>query len=591
MARALSPRVARLRSLGTALVYLALGVFGNSDAWRQGGSNHLVGGTGGDLGQEIWFLKVVSHNFFHGLGLLQTDLINYPIGVNLTNMTAMPTLGAILAPVTGIFGPISSYNVATTLAPALGALGMYWAANRWLTTWTARFVAGLLFGFSPYVIAQNWCHLFLSTVVFFPLALGLLHEIFVRQKWSAMLAGMALGLVIVAQLGLSPEMLLDGCIALGIYCAVRFRKNLHFDRARWPYLQRALRFVAVPMLLPAALFVHAFLNGTNAFKGAYRPSHMVSHLATDVVNIFLPTNLHAFTLGVGRHVGSLYYYSSLTGPHFADPFEAGAYISIPLLLALTLLIRTGPKSTRLNALLVTAVASLVISMGDSLHINGWNTHIPLPFAILRRLPLLESSIASRWSLFLWLALALIVGQGIDWAITQVRSRPRSPLPTQRATAFLALTAVGVIMLAPYWPLVAGPQQMPAWFATRASSEIPPGATVVTYPIAQNGNPLPMMWQSLNNLNYRLVAGAAGPQVTAVNPIRDAIRECDAGGNPASNRATVSAARSQIAHYPTVYFVSTSFGPAQACASRLFRAIAGFEGEKRDDVVVWANVTP
>ena len=581
----------RLRSLGTTFVYLSLGILGNWDAWRQGGSDHLVGGSGGDLGQEIWFLKVVSHNFFNGLGFLQTDLINYPIGVNLTNMTAMPTLGAILAPITGIFGPITSYNVATTLAPALGALGMYWAAGRWMNTWVARFVAGLLFGFSPYVIAQNWCHLFLSTVVFFPLALGLLHEIFVRQKWSAMMAGMALGFVIVAQLGLSPEMLLDGLIALAIFCVVRFRQNLHFDRARWPYLQRALRFVAVPMLLPAALFVHAFLNGTNAFKGAYRPSHMVSHLATDFVNIFLPTNLHAVSLGVGHHVGSLYYYSSLNGPHFADPFEAGAYIGVPLLLALTLLIRTGPKSTRLNALLVTAGATLVISMGDSLRINGWNTHIPLPFAILRRLPLLESSIASRWTLFLWLSLALIIGQGIDWALAQARSRPRSPLPTQRAATFLALTTAGVIMLAPYWPLAASRQQVPTWFATRAASEIPRGATVVTYPIAQNGNPLPMMWQALNNFNYRLVAGAAGPQVTAVNPIRDALRECDTGGEPAKHRSTVAAARAQIAHYPNVFFVATNFGPERACASRLFTAIAGFDGQHRDDVVVWANVTP
>ena len=589
MASPPSTRVVRLRHLGAIATYLALGILGNWDAWRQGGRSHLVGGTGGDLGQEIWFLKVVSHNFFNGLGLLQTDLINYPTGVSLSNMTAMPTLGALLAPVTGFFGPIASYNVATTLAPALGAVGMYWAAQRWLATWTARFVAGLLFGFSPYVIAQNWGHLFLSTVVFFPVALGLLHEIFVRQKWSAMFAGMALGFTIVAQLGLSPEMLLDGCIVLAIYCAVRFRHMPPFDRSRWPYLQRALRFVAIPMLLPATIFVYAFLNGPNAFKGAYRPSHMVSHLATDAVNLILPTNLHAFTFGVGSHVGSLYYYSSRNGVPLADPFEAGAYIGIPLLLVLALIVRSGPKSPRLTASLITAVATFVISMGDSLRINGWDTHIPLPFTILRRLPLLESSIASRWTLFLWLLLALIIGQGVDWAVTRVASR--SSGPARPAVAILALTASGIVSLTPWWPLVAAPQQVPSWFATRASSEIPHGATVVTYPISQNGYPLPMMWQALNNLHYRLVAGAAGPQVTSANPIRDAIRECDRGADPASSQTTVRAAQQQIANFPTVYFVATTFGSASGCASRLFTAVAGFRGEQRDDVVVWAHVTP
>lgn len=573
------------------MTYLLLGVAGNWDAWRQGGTTHLVGGTGGDLGQEIWFLKIVSHNFFHGLGFLQTDLINYPIGVNLTNMTAMPTLGVALAPVTSLFGPVASYNVATTLAPALGAIAMFWAAHRWLSSFSGRFIAGLLFGFSPYVIAQNWCHLFLSTVVFFPLALGLLHEIFIRQRWSAMMSGMALGLVIVAQLGLSPEMLLDGCIAFSIYGAVRLRHGVRFDRSRWPYAQRALRFVAVPMLLPAALFVHTFLNGSNSFKGAYRPSRMVTNLSTDIVSIFLPTNLHAIALGVGRHVGSLYYYSSLTGPRFADPFEAGAYIGVPLLLALVLLVRTGPRSQRIQALTITAVATLVISMGDSLRINGWNTHIPLPFAVLRRLPLLESSIASRWTLFMWLALSLIIAHGIEWATAQVASRSRATLSNKRAATFLGLSALGIVLLAPHWPLAAAPQQVPRWFVDRASREIPRNATVVTYPIAQNGNPLPMMWQALNHMNYRLVAGAAGPQVTSVNPIRDAIRMCDQGDNPQRHPDVIAAARQQIANYPHVVFVATSFGPQRSCASALFRTLAGVAGSTRDDVTVWPRVTP
>ncbi|MBU6233468.1 MAG: hypothetical protein KJS64_04385 [Acidobacteria bacterium] len=576
-----------VRTWGVHLMYLTLGVVGNLTAWRLGATNHLVGGTGGDTGQEIWFFQVVNHNFFHGLGFLETNLVNYPTGINLSNITSMPTLGVVFAPVTAIWGPVAAYNVATTLAPSAAASAMYATTGRWMSSRVARFVVGLFFGFSPYVTAQNWGHLFLSTVVLLPLMLSFLHEIFVRQKWPSLVTGMGLGTLIIAQLGLSPELLLDGMVALSIFLVVRFHRTRQWPASRRPYAVRAMRFIAVMMLLPAAIFINNFLNGANSFKGAYRPAHMVSALATDVVAIFLPSSLQHFTLGVGTHVSSLAYYASIGGPHKPAPFESGAYLGVPLLVLLFFVVRRYGRDIRIRALYVTGLAALVLSMGDSLRINGWNTHLPLPFALVRRLPLFESSIAGRWSLYVWFTAAIVIGLGIERVLEQ-RDRPAG---RRLVGVITTIIVVGAALLVPRWPMPAAPQAVPEWFLRDATTVLPRDATVVTYPIAQNGSPLPMMWQAINGMHYRLVAGAAGPQVTAPNPIRDALRLCDAGADPLSDPHIIDAVRTQLRPLPDVYFVVTEYGVQRECATRLFSEIAGSPGVTQRDVTLWPNVAP
>jgi hypothetical protein len=101
----------------------------------------------------------------------------------------------------------------------------------------------------------------------------------------------------------------------------------------------------------------------------------------------------------------------------------------------------------------------------------------------------------------------------------------------------------------------------------------------------------MMWQAINGMHYRLVAGAAGPQVTSANPIRDALRLCDAGLDPLSDPAVIDAVREQLRPLPDVYFVATKYGLQRACATRLFSEIAGSSGVTQRDVTLWPNVVP
>ena len=66
--------------------------------------------------------------------------------MNLLANTGVLGIGVPLAPVTWVFGPIATLNVALTVAPVLSALGMFVLLRRWVHWVPAAFVGGLLYG-------------------------------------------------------------------------------------------------------------------------------------------------------------------------------------------------------------------------------------------------------------------------------------------------------------------------------------------------------------------------------------------------------------------------------------------------------------
>ena len=104
--------------------------------------------------------------------------MSHPSGVNLLDNTSELALGVVLAPVTWVFGPVASLNVALTLAPALSALAMFLLLRRWVRWAPAAFVGGLLYGFSPLVLVSlSDAHLMLGWAVVPPLVVACVDEL------------------------------------------------------------------------------------------------------------------------------------------------------------------------------------------------------------------------------------------------------------------------------------------------------------------------------------------------------------------------------------------------------------------------------
>ncbi len=118
-----------------------------SSAWRHPTSTTTCGC--GDTSLFTWFLEWPAYAISHGLNPFYSTAMHVPVGVNLLANTSVVAIGVLLAPVTWLFGPVATLNVALTLAPALSALSMFVLLRRWVTWTPAAFVGGLLYGFSP----------------------------------------------------------------------------------------------------------------------------------------------------------------------------------------------------------------------------------------------------------------------------------------------------------------------------------------------------------------------------------------------------------------------------------------------------------
>src|SRR5260370_11953873 len=164
---------------------LAVAVFSNT--WLDPSGSWI--GSPKDPQLFIWYLGWIPHQLSQGRNPLFTAFLSYPAGVNLMWNTSMLFPAVLLWPVTAVFGPVVAYNLLITAGIALSAWFAYLAARRFLDRPVICFVAGLIYGFSPALIAQALGHPHVVVALFPPVALILGHEILVRRRLHPALPG------------------------------------------------------------------------------------------------------------------------------------------------------------------------------------------------------------------------------------------------------------------------------------------------------------------------------------------------------------------------------------------------------------------
>ena len=567
------------------LLYLPLALASNWTAWLNGPTHTLTTGAGGDQGQEVWFLGIIAHQLAHFHNPFFTDVINLPVGVNLANVTSMPVLGVLGAPLTWLWGPIFTYNVLTVLSPLTAALALYWVAGRWMQRRSARFVAGLLYGFSPYVVAQLWGHLFLTMIFVFPVMVLALHEMLVHQQWKPWQSGGLFALCLAVEVGISPELLLDACIIAVVPILMLIVRLTRRPRATTLYAARAVGVAVAAAVVPLGLFVTNFLYGEGHITGAYRSASTVANLKVDGLALLLPGSLQKFGFGVANSIDALISFRSVTD--IPDPYESGGFIGIPLLILMAFSLPLVRRRRAVWVLGAGAVVSLAVAMGAAPTFNGVGLGFSGPFRQLRQLPLLESSIASRWTLFMWLFLALLIGIMVEGAITYFATKPQSIKRSQRVLAALSLAALAVVTLVPRWPMPQNEQTVPRWFSSPAAKALTAESVVVTSPLAVNGHPLAMLWQAVNDFNFTLAHGSAGPQTATNSALKTIVTQCDVPNAPDEPELSqLGAAQRELQQLGVSTLLATQYSANPVCADHVFRALAGGNGVDELDVRIW-----
>ncbi|KJE21693.1 hypothetical protein FF36_04028 [Frankia torreyi] len=386
----------RLVPLAVALGYLILSVWIFRASWRHLGE---VTYGGNDAYLFSWFLGWTPHAFGSGLDPFLTHRINSPAGANILWSTPVLLLGLLAAPITLLGGPVTTLTVLLTLAPVVSGLALFWVLRRWVRDGPAA-LAGLLYGFGPYLIGSSYGHLHLAFAPFPPLVLLLLDDLVVRGR-SPRRTGILLGLAAAAQALIGEEILATSALTAAVGLVVLTVRNRAVARER---LGPVLRGLATAALVAAALLAWPLgvqFFGGQRVHGSIQPSGIA---VTDLWSFVTPTPLQEIAPDLAlRH--SLRF----TG----NAVEVGGYLGIPLiLLALAAAVRAR-RHPLVGVLAPVGLVMAVLSLGDHLHVDGRATAIPLPWLVLERVPVLHNALPSRFALYVMMCAAALTAVGLD----------------------------------------------------------------------------------------------------------------------------------------------------------------------------------
>jgi hypothetical protein len=435
-----------------------------------------------------------------------THVGNYPFGLNVLDNTSVLLLGIVMAPVTVLFGPLATVNLLYILSFPLSAGAAYLLARRFVDWRPAAFAAGLLYGFSPYMVGQGAGHLHLIFVPIPPLIFLVLHELFIQQRGSPVRWGVTLGLLVVAQFFISTEVLVTTAIMAGlvlIILAFAFRRQVLTSLQKaWPGLATATGLSLIVLAYP----LHEAMYG---LQHVYRTFGFLEYRSTLVTPVLPNPYMHFAT----AHMRTLAKQALTTTP------ENGGYLGVPLVL----LVLVAPFVIRRAAVRVAAgmvVIAFVLTMGASFKFGLTRfSHVAdglwLPGALLLHIPQMRGAAPDRFAiymdLFAGVVLALTLEELRTVRLPLIGQRTRgshAPSGPHGGAVLPAIVAVVVLLpLLPAWPYRhEGEVRVPSYFTTSAVDALPAGSPTLVYPVPTSSLAQPMVWQAMAGMRFKMVGG-------------------------------------------------------------------------------------
>jgi hypothetical protein len=525
-----SPR----RVTGALVLYAALAVAILARGVLVAPASTAVGDPGSDKTIFMWAFVWWPHALRHGHDPFVSHAVWVPEGIDLSWVTAVPGPSLLASPLTWAAGPVVTYNVLAVLAPALAAWTAFLLAERLTGTFWPALVAGYLFGFSAYEIAQTRGHLNLTLVFLVPLC-GLLVARRFAGEVSRTRFVASLALVLAGQLLISSEVfsttLLVGFI-LGLAALWRFPPKLR-RRLAATARECGLALIVCGMLsLP--YLIHAFLLTGPSFA----PERSPFSQSADLLNFVVPTHVTSV-----RPPGS----GSIAADFTANPVEAGAYLGLPLLAIVAFAALGRPRRRATSLLLLALAAVAVCSLGSRIRVDGYAI-APGPWELPAKLPVTRAILPVRLSMFVALLAALVCALWLAEGGRHARLR--------WALALLAVVAVFPIPSRGFWT---SPAPNPAFFRTNVSEDaLRRSDTAVVFPFGKAG--WSMLWQAESHMRYRMVGGHLGNRPPAEDPW-DAFLRALIRGRRLPRNADRMFIRFVRGHHVTVVVVAPGTRPA------------------------------
>jgi hypothetical protein len=496
---------------------LALGLF--AATWAHPFS-HVIG-DGPDPPVFIWYLRWVPFALSHGLNPLFTNYVDFPDGINLMWQTSVPLLGVLLAPITLTLGPIFAYNLLMTASMAFAAWCAFLAFRRHVAHAWAAALGGLLFGFSPYMLAQSLGHPHVGVVFICPLLLIAFEETVLRQRRSAFRLGGVVGALAAAQSLISEEVLLTEVLVAGMALAILVGLHPEQVRPRAGYVLKVVGVAAGVLVLVGAGPLWMQFLGPQAVHGTLPSSNV---FVTDVAGLLLPTSLQAAAPAA---------LTAVTDRFSGSQYEAGAFLGLPLLVLLVLGVVRSWRVPSVQVASMLAALAAALSLGVTLHIGGLTTGIPagllaiaflavirthvgrltpaifgLVWVGLATVPVLNNVVASRLMLYVFLFGGLLLSVFADrWNFASRR----------RTLAAAAIATLALVTLLPRLPFETSASGVPAFFSFAGASSISTDSVALVVPYAHDFESRAMLWQVSAGLRFKMPEGYANRPGPALDP--------------------------------------------------------------------------
>ncbi|GAA0804035.1 hypothetical protein [Spirilliplanes yamanashiensis] len=464
------------------VAYLLLSVFVLARLWADPNGRVLRHNID-DHGVFLFFVAHAERVVFHLDNPFFTHQLNAPDGVNMMANTSILALALPVAPVTHWLGA----GVAVALLLTLGLFGTAWAwyhvlSRHLVRSRVAAAVGGLWCGFAPTMVSHANGHV--NFVAQFVVPFIVWRVLRLREPGRALRNGLALAALIVLQIFINEEILLFTALALGVFV---------IGYALWD--RAAARAVAKPFL--AGLGVAAAASSAVLAYPLW-------------LQFFGPGSYHGQPFPPDEYVTDLLSYGAFARQSVAgtegvakqlsvSATEDNSFFGVPVLIMLVVAMVLLWRSAAAKA---TALAGLVLALmglGPSLQVAGRDTGIPLPFALISHVPIIDLVSVTRFTMVSATVAGLLLALAADRAGT---------LGRRRRVVFWVALAVALAPVAPK-PLPAEPAAPPPAFLAEGlwRQYVPAGRSLVPVPLPEvtNGRDT-MRWAGLTLLDVPVPRG-------------------------------------------------------------------------------------
>jgi hypothetical protein len=452
-------------------------------------------GYAGDNYQHAWFLWHFAHAVSHAENPFYSHLIYYPNRVNLAWSTTDPLAGTLALPVSLAAGPALAYNLSLILQLALAAFFARLLCLRICRNETAALIGGVIFGFSPFLLAQALGHLSLVTAFPIPLFVLALDAVLSRPNPSRKLGiglGFALLLTAFAHYNYTVLCVLFGIFMLAIEVAWEGVAPL---RRAW----KALSAAGVTFLVGIAPLLRMLLRDPSGMPVSRGTGHF-EQFSADALGFLIPSWNHIL---LGR-------FAREWNPKlFLAGFEGTVYIG-PVVLALAALgVWKGGREHKQWVVRACILGFLfyLLSLGPQIRVFGNSLGIAGPAALLYRIRFAEFiSAPARFHVLVALCAAILSSLGVAFLIENFRGRWQQ---------YALVSLVAILLLLDYltvpFPRSSIVDPAAAGDTPAAQSCILPenvrGGTVLTFPLVVAPYCMKSMWmQATDQGQYMLVDG-------------------------------------------------------------------------------------